>query len=273
MKLRKNESITNDFDRNYLICQHKIAKQHKWIQRFVNKIEISGLDNLKQLNNQHFIGFSNHKSHFDYVALGYIFLNYLHVNDFPRIVAGSNLDSRILSTIGLNFRKMGGFFVNREKIQRQNRKQKINYLEKIDSVFKDSLKQKENFWIFPEGGRAYSNEVMKKTKYGLIRSLAESEQDPLIITTAINYDKIIEEPYFSILNWAKINFRFLYYSIDGFAFASRPFLRKNRGNIYISFGKTKRLSEIVSSSNSKQRTRQLAKYLETDVISLHNEII
>ena len=270
-----NDGILGDFDYKYIASRLRRAREHRWIERFVNGMNAEGLNNLRALRGRHFVCFSNHRSHFDYVGLAYLFLQNLGVDDFPRIIAGKNLDSRILTAVGLDFSRMGAFFVDREKIKVLGRKEKRGYLEKVGGLAVDALHQGQNFVDFFEGGRNYFEEPASQVKTGFIRSVVEAVEDPfisidpLIICCAVDYDRIIEAGFFPVLEFAKKNFRFLYYATDAFAFLARLFLREGRGSMYVNFGEPRRLSKIISSNNIGSEVLQLRDYVREETIRLY----
>lgn len=272
------DEILGEFDYHYLLSQFQRAKEHKWIKRYVTNIEIKGLDNLILLKDKHFVIFSNHKSHFDYIGLGYLFLEHLYLHDFPRIIAGKNLDSRLLAFLGLDFRRIGAFFVDRERIGALRRDEKREYLKKVERLAVDALYQGWNFVDFFEGGRDYFGNPVARIKTGFMRNIVEAiynpfiDINPLVVCCALDYDKVIEAEFFPILKFAKKNARFLYYSADALAFLARPFLREGRGNMYVNFSQAKKLREIADSKFSGKRVLQLRDYVKEEITRLYGEI-
>lgn len=274
----ENDRILGDFDYPYLTSRLKRAEEHRWIGRYFNSIEVEGQDNLRALRSQQFICFSNHRSHFDYIGLAYLFLNNLRINDFPRVVAGKNLDSRILAATGLDFGRLGAFFVDREKIQSSERGERKKYLEKIKELTFDALHRGQNFVDFFEGGRNYFRESASQMKTGFMKNVIEAAEDltvqtnPLIVCCALDYDNVIEERFFPVLQFAKKHFRSLYYATDAFAFLARPFLREGRGNMYVNFGEPRRLSQIISSGTAGSKVLQLRDHVREETIRLYKKI-
>jgi len=271
----RNDEILGDFDYPYIASRLRRAREHRWIERFVNGINVEGLDNLRALRGNHFVCFSNHRSHFDYVGLGYVFLQNLRVEDFPRIIAGKNLDSRILAIAGLDFSRMGAFFVDREKIKILERQERADYLKSIERSVLSSLAARNNFFDFVEGGRNYFSPPLERFKTGFIEHFIEatSQQflgiDPLVLTCAVDYDRVIEEDFFPALEFCKENFRVGYYVTDAFAFLFRPFLREGRGSMYVNFGEPKRLSQIISSDSIGTKVLQLRDYVREETARLY----
>lgn len=270
-----NNRILEDFDYPYIASRLGRANEHKWIARFVSGIEIEGLDNLRALRENHFVCFSNHRSHFDYIGLGYVFLQNLRVEDFPRIIAGKNLDSRILAAVGLDFSRIGAFFIDRERIGASRKEEKREYLRRVSDLTVDALHQGQNFVDFFEGGRNYFGEPASHVKTGFMGSVVEAAEnpdrpiDPLIVCCAVDYDRVIEAGFFPVLEFAKRNFRFLYYATDAFAFLARPFLREGRGNMHVNFGEPKRLSRIISSDSVGNSVLQLRNYVKEETRRLY----
>jgi len=286
--MNEDESgILGDFDYQYISRQFRRAKEHKWIERYVDGIEVLGLENLKQLRGRQFVCFSNHKSHFDYIGLGYLFLENLPVDNFPRIIAGKNLDSRILALAGLDFSRMGAFFIDREEIAdlMKKRKRGVNFKEeierlrwKVDGLSVGSLQQGKSSVGFLEGGRNYSGRVLERVKPGLLNHVVQAHNDPfisvdpLVVPCAVDYDRVIEARFFPVLDFCKNHFRPGYYAADAAAFLVRPFLREGRGSMYVAFSEPRRLSEIVSGNLQTEQVLQLRDYLTGEIRRLHDKI-
>ncbi|MBM3233861.1 hypothetical protein FJZ19_02075 [Candidatus Pacearchaeota archaeon] len=264
--------ILGDFDYPYIASRFERARKHKWIERYVSGISVSGIENLRALKGRHFVCFSSHRSHFDYIGLAYLFLQQLEIGDFPRFIAGKNLDSRILALLGLDFSRVGAFFVDRERIASSPREKKRKYLDKVDRLTIDALHQGQNFVDFFEGGRNYGNSFRAKT--GFMRSLVDAANNmfiqinPHVICCGVDYDRVIEAEFFPFLNFAKRNFRALYYAADAAAFLYRPFSRTGRGSMHVSFSEPRRLSEIATSNLAGEQVLQLRDYVVQEVAGL-----
>ena len=260
-------------DHEYMLETHQRGINHKWHQRYFKSAELIGLENLASIGSSQFFGFSNHVSMWDYLEFGNRFIENLPIENFPRIIAGSNLDSRILSLLHLNFRRTGAFFVDRTKIKKLEKEERKKYLEKVDSRAKRCLTKGDSFWDFIEGGRNRTENVLEVTKSGIVKSLIKSGINPLILTAAISYDHVPEHEFYPIIDWAKgrKGFNWLYYTADAAAFLSAPFNRKNRKNVYVNFGKPVRLHDIASGTPSQRRS-QLINYTKEEIKRLYDEI-
>lgn len=272
------EEIVGIFDYPYMESRLKRVAEHNWMGRFVDSVEVKNLENLLNVKGRQFISFSNHKSHFDYLALGFLFLQHLGVREFPRFATGTNLDSPILKLMGLNFRRTGAFFIDREKLRKlreRSRDKFAEFGEIIERYFIQSLREKHSAGVFVEGGRNFFGEPMDKVQTGLVGCVPKAGVDIFILNNAIYYDQVIEEKYAVMLDCSKKTTltRGVYYASDLAAFASRFFFREGRGNMYINFGEPKRLYDIVDSSASVGRQKiQLVKYIKTEIPKLYSEI-
>ncbi|MGC9309396.1 MAG: 1-acyl-sn-glycerol-3-phosphate acyltransferase [Candidatus Nanoarchaeia archaeon] len=269
-----NRKITQPLDVNYLTEQYEKWRKRAKIYNYVDDINLTGIDNLRELEGQQFMHFSNHLSHFDYMLLGWLFLENLPVDEFPKFLAGKNLDSRILAGFGLDFRKMGAFFIDREGLTGKQAKRR-QLARDIRVQLTTSIREGNSFIDFLEGTRS-RNGLLTDVKTGFLSSLIRAHQsprkqeyikkrvDPFILVSAINYDSVIEESYFPVIDFAKKRklTRPLYYATDLFAFLMQRF-NHHKGDAYISFSQPRRLSKILEGSKKPRNT--LLDYITSEI--------
>ncbi len=267
MSILEKYKIPHCFDKEYFDGTIERAKRKKTINRFVDEIVIEGLDNAPNLekianNDGRILYASNHKSHIDYLVLGYVIAtNKLPI---PRFAAGENLLCWPVNKI-INFRKMGAFSIDRQK--NGNRE----YLKELYKYIGSLVKNKENMLFFPEGGRNYNNPEIsikrlpleisgsetpnktqrvsddyRKPQTGLIRAVMDAADKNNIKVYVepinINYDIVAENGIFSSLK--KVKFKGVwYYLLDAYALTKRYF-SKEKGKIYIKFGSPIEIKEL-----------------------------
>ena len=256
----------------------KRAEKNKWLKRYFNGIYLIGRENIASIKNEQFIAFSNHLSHWDYIQLGYLFVRELPLERFPTIIAGKNLDRKLLQLIGLDFKSMGALFVDREKINSERKEKKKPYLNELSQKIAFTINQGENLLDFPEGGRNYSSKSVGPFKNGTLREILESKKDLYILNMAVDYDFRIEEDYFKLLKKTKSHkvLRPMYYLLDAIAFIIEPTrmrIKNQRGNSYISIQKPKKLYEIINSSDNFNKAREKLKtYITEGVTEAYQKI-
>lgn len=247
-------------------------RRHETVFNFVDEIDVSGEEHFPELIGKQAAYFFNHKSHFDYALLAYLF--WKNNLPYPRFVAGKNLDSwfmrRFFNLCRIDLEMLGAFFVDRSKMSLRvnNAKDVVKYGRKVQEDFKWLLNRGESFLVFPEGGRNYSNNLFGQIKLGGINWVFETqEKNPelMIVPGTVNYDKVIEQDFFSRLEKAKNKGTFLgnmeYYFWDIFAFASRYF-EKEKGTAYFNFGKPVMLKEFKTS-------RELSDFIQEELKELY----
>ncbi len=241
MSILEKYKIPHCFDKEYFNNVINRAKRKKTINKFVEDIVIGGLDNnlnLEKITNKggRILYASNHKSHLDYIILGYVIaMNNLPI---PRFAAGENLLCWPLNKI-IDFRKMGAFSIDRKK------NGNIEYLRELYKYIGNLIENKENILFFPEGGRNY-NEGYRKPQTGLIRAVMNAVDKNNIKVYVepihIKYDIVAEDEIFSSLKKVKFKSIF-YYLLDSYALTKRYF-GKEKGKIYIKFGSPAEIKEL-----------------------------
>lgn len=175
---------------------------------------------------------SNHKSHADYLLLGYV----LYKNDLQpvRYIAGMNLDVPVL---GSYFKKMGAVFVKRGGSH--------DSIRKYRDTLEDLCNNKEDLLIFPEGGRSYDGGIRQlksgslNTILGMQKELKKKDINIYFVPIGITYDFVPEEGIFPTLSFlSKHNLRFfnLFFDMASFVNYIHQGKENKKGNVYIRFG-------------------------------------
>ena len=274
MFLMDDNVIVGKLDREYMLGVYRRGTGNKWGERYVSEVDVQGVENLALVGNQQFVGFGNHQSHLDYMLLGRIFLENLPIDNFPKIVAGKNLDSRILSAFGLNFRRTNVLFVDREKIARLGREERQAYLKRLGRKEVQCLNRGDSLFDFIEGGRNRTQNILDSVKSGVITPLIKSKVDPLIINVAVKWGHAPETEFYPIIDWAKgkKGFRWMYYAADAAAIVLAPFFRANRKPVHFLFGEPRKLSEIAPYESEGKRRNALIDYVREDILSLYKKL-
>ncbi len=270
MSVRKSDIIGRR-DREYIATRLQMLERAKYLERLTDGISLGGLEHFDDIKDEQFIVCSNHRSQLDPICLSYLFLKHLGPEQFPRFVAGKNLDSKFLGLFGLDFRRAGAFFVDRELIA-ESREEAIPYLQFVDVLLKKCLRRGQNFAVFPEGGRVYFGEPMQDVKNGFARAILGSGANPLVVPMAIDYDKVVEQRYFKILKWSKTRFRRLYYATDLTAFGLRYIFPGEKGRVYVNVGKPSRLSEIIGDKSAVPPRKAFGEFVQREVLELYKDI-
>ncbi|MGM0462535.1 MAG: 1-acyl-sn-glycerol-3-phosphate acyltransferase [Fibrobacterota bacterium] len=168
---------------------------NKYVRRVFSKVELTeeDLDRLFSIDNEGVTIVCTHRSHSDYLVTGLEFITRGYQN--LRFAAGDNLTG--LPFIGILFRKVGSFSVQRSKVTSRQ------YLFKLADFVKRLLFRGQNVLIYPEGGRSYTGHMLE-IKSGLIGSTvmaqkANPQKDYYIIPMACSYSIVPEAKMFSWL--------------------------------------------------------------------------
>ena len=270
----------DEFSEAYAKDTFEFYKKINLKKKYFTDTKVRGLE--KIANDKQKIYLPNHLSHWDYVATWHLFME----NDLkmPRIAAGKNLNfPKFLEKYGLNFRKQGAFFVDRDSLKEGSHDFRRDYNSALRETFNDLLDNGNDLMIFTEGGRNYEGEVMpdeSKIKKFTYKSLMNGDlRDLEVVPVAIGYDKRIEEKAFSFLSKANgrgnILKKYLYYGSDLAAFAAWPLARQLGFNkdvtCYINFGEPINLKEFEEIPEGR-RWSALRKQVVEDVRRLYSEI-
>ena len=147
----------------------------------------SAFSTLKRINAQgSLIIVSSHKSHFDYLLIGYLaFVNQMAV---PYMAAGRNLS---FWPVGTLLRKAGAFFL------RRTFKGLGLYTHVFAAYVKTLVKEKVNINFYIEGGRSRTGKFMPP-RVGMLAFLLQAieegaVEDLMFVPTLIGYDQVPEE--------------------------------------------------------------------------------
>ena len=200
----------------------------KWLfARVFDGIDIrkSDFTVLKDKNQQGaLIYVSSHKSHFDYLLIGY--LSFINQMAIPYMAAGKNLSFWPLGPV---LRNAGAFFI------RRSFKGMSLYPHVFAGYLKVLLKEKININFYIEGGRSRTGKLMPP-RVGmlafLLQTLEEEEIDDLLfVPTFIGYDQIPEEDsYLRELSGREKQKESLFSMIR-----AREVLKKRFGKVYVRF--------------------------------------
>ncbi len=202
----------------------------KWLfARVFDGIDIRKADFtvLKEKNRQgSLIYVSSHKSHFDYLLIGY--LSFINQMAIPYMAAGKNLS---FWPVGPILRNAGAFFI------RRSFKGTSLYPHVFAGYLKVLLKEKININFYIEGGRSRTGKLMPP-RVGmlafLLQALEEGDVDDLLfVPTFIGYDQIPEEnSYLRELSGREKQKESVFSVIR-----AREVLKKRFGKVYVRFHK------------------------------------
>lgn len=152
-----------------------------------SKIQVNGIDQLRQvIKDSPTVIVPSHRSHFDYLLIGWIFL---HADlPLPYVAAGSNLN---FFPVGRILKSAGAFFIRRKShgdlIYKTVLNLYLNYLIKVGHVI--------TFYI--EGGRSRSGSMLNPKlgilKYIVKNWLEQGRRDISFVPISISYEKVAEE--------------------------------------------------------------------------------
>lgn len=187
----------------YLEAQKKfreIAATMKWgavrvlyyalrpvVNRVFSKIEVQGIEELRRtVAEKPTIVLPSHKSHFDYILVGWVFFHYNL--PLPYVAAGANMN---FFPVGAFFKAAGGFFIRR-RIEG-------DYLYRIvlDNYLGHLVKKGHVVAFYIEGGRSRSG-IARSPKLGLLKYVVQNwtegkREDIALVPLGITYERIAEE--------------------------------------------------------------------------------
>jgi glycerol-3-phosphate O-acyltransferase len=150
-------------------------------------IKTSEFNSLKKANqNGSLIYVSSHKSHFDYLLIGY--LSFINQMSIPYMAAGKNL---AFWPVGTVLRTCAAFFI------RRTFKGLSLYTHVFAAYLKVLVKEKVNINFYIEGGRSRTGKLMQP-RTGMLSFLLQTVdegavQDLLFVPSYIGYDLVPEE--------------------------------------------------------------------------------
>ncbi len=177
----------------------------------------------------------NHRSHFDYLYLSYVFYHNRMV--CPHIAAGQNLN---FWPVGPIFRNSGAFF-----LRRSFRKMERLYHVVFETYIKWLLGEEYPVEFFLEGGRSRTG-LIRRPMLGILSMvvkmyLAGGCRKLLFVPVAFDYDRIFEEKM--VVNEG-LGGRKKKESAGG-ALKMLRHIRSRRGLIHISFGEPLSMSDLL----------------------------
>lgn len=203
--------------------------------RIYDGIELNHLDRLHDVAKDKVIIYTPcHRSHFDYLLLGYI--GYVEGLHLPYIAAGINLNMPIVGPI---LRRGGAFFLRRSF--RGNRL----YAAVFDAYLRQILMRGHSIEYFVEGGRSRTGRLLEP-KGGMlamtVRSYIKDPKRPLVFMPIyFGYEKLIEGGSFiNELGGGEKKSESLFGLLR-----SIKALRENFGSVYVNFGEPIDLEPIL----------------------------
>lgn len=187
---------------------------------------------------------SSHKSHFDYLLLGWLtFVNQMAI---PYMAAGKNLS---FWPIGSILRRAGAFFL------RRSFKGMNLYPQVFAAYVKVLVSQKANINFYIEGGRSRTGKFLPP-RLGMLNFLVQStrestEEELFFVPTFIGYDQVPEENAYLRELAGREKRQESFWSF----LQSRKILRRSFGKVYIRFGEPTSLKDFEQLRT--QRVRQL----------------
>jgi 1-acyl-sn-glycerol-3-phosphate acyltransferase len=248
-----HKKIMHKWDPKFYSSLIRLANFSNFSNLFFDNLNISGIENIRMIEDKQKVYVSNHVSLADFLVQGYVFGN--ENLPMPRIIAGENL---FHFPFGFIWKRCGAVAIDRNK---KNKTYLKSYLQTIDEIISDG----DDLLIYPEGGRSYSGEILNQLKMGTLKHILNNKKEILAVPVFVNYDKRIEEGSLDLLHFYKSrrdiylnkqtefclkhkNFRAfynsfltkiydgLYFGTDVIAYFNRIFDYK-KGNAYLSFGK------------------------------------
>ncbi len=151
------------------------------------KVNVNGIEELKEaINKAPTVIVPSHRSHFDYLLIGWIF--YHAKLPMPYVAAGANLN---FFPVGRFIKSAGGFFIRR--------KTGADYLYKLvlTSYLKYLVKVGHVIAFYIEGGRSRSGSMLNP-KLGILKYIVATWQsgqreDIYFVPVSIAYEKVAEE--------------------------------------------------------------------------------
>jgi glycerol-3-phosphate O-acyltransferase len=208
----------------------------RWLwNRIYDGIELNHIDRLHDVaRDKEVVYVPCHRSHFDYLLLGYIVYEQgLHL---PHIAAGINLNMPIVGPI---LRRGGAFFL------RRSFKGNRLYAAVFDAYLHQILVKGHSIEYFVEGGRSRTGRLLSP-KGGMlvmtINSFIKSPQRPIVfVPIYFGYEKLIEgDSFISEMGGAKKKKESL-----GGLIRSVKSLREQFGNVYVNIAEPIELTPVL----------------------------
>ncbi len=251
----------------------KIGKDldRKYLEKFVQDVQILGLENLKKLKGKQIFYLPNHLSLFDFIVIPKI------LNDFnlkhPAIIAGSNLNRWPFNKIIQE--ETGAIFIDR-KIMKKKRisEKKRKEILKLNSKLEEVVSEKHNLINFVESGRSYSGKIMERGDSGILkRYLINSkkyEKKTYGCNIAIKYEPFpIESSCLHLASFFKNKIETIYFFVDVYSFIKNYFLKaEKKPLVKVNFGEPYSLEKFIK----KRNPGEFLEFIKKDVKKLYREI-
>lgn len=209
----------------------------RWLwNRIYDGVEIAHMERLHDVaKDRELIYVPCHRSHIDYLLLGYV--TYMDGLQLPHVAAGINLN---LPIVGGILRRGGAFFL------RRSFKGNRLYATVFDAYINQVLVKGYSMEYFIEGGRSRTGRLLSP-KAGMlvmtVNSFLKSQQRPLVfVPVYFGYEKLIEgDSFISELGGAAKKKE----SIGGLI-SSIKSLRDHFGKVYVNIGEPVELEPILN---------------------------
>ncbi len=219
----------------------------KWLwHRIYDGIELNHIERLHEVaRDKEIVYVPCHRSHFDYLLLGYIVYEQgLHL---PHIAAGINLN---LPVVGGILRRGGAFFL------RRSFKGNRLYAAVFDAYLHQILVKGHSIEYFVEGGRSRTGRLLSP-KGGMlvmtINSYIKNPQRPVVfVPIYFGYEKLIEgDSFISELGGAEKQKESL-----GGLISSVKSLREHFGNVYVNIAEPIELEAVLDRNHPGWREHE-----------------
>ena len=225
-----------------------VEKFLKWLwHRIYDGIELNHVERLHEVaKDKEVVYVPCHRSHFDYLLLGYIVYEQgLHT---PHIAAGINLNMPIVGPI---LRRGGAFFL------RRSFKGNRLYAAVFDAYLNEILVRGHSIEYFVEGGRSRTGRLLAPKGGMLVMTLNSYVRDPkrpiVFVPVYFGYEKLIEGGSFiSELGGAAKKKESLFGLLR-----SVKSLRENFGKVYVNFAEPIELEPLLNRMQPEWRETEI----------------
>ncbi|MEM8816683.1 MAG: glycerol-3-phosphate 1-O-acyltransferase PlsB [Pseudomonadota bacterium] len=221
-----------------------IEKLLRWVwNQIYDGIELSHVEQLHEVaKGNEIVYVPCHRSHFDYLLLGYIvYEEGLHI---PHVAAGINLNMPIVGSI---LRRGGAFFL------RRSFKGNRLYAAVFDAYLHLVIKRGHSMEYFIEGGRSRTGRLLTPKGGMLVMTVHSFVKDPrrpiVFVPVYFGYERLIEgDSFISELGGAKKQKE----SVFGLIRSVRA-LRENFGKVYVNFARPIELAPMLDELHPEWR--------------------
>jgi len=269
---------TGKYDPEFAQKKLKTVERIKFDKIYFKNFIVNGKDNLHKNEDRQRIYIANHLSHMDYCLAWLEF--HRQGTRMPMIPAGSNLNQPFLKKIGLDFGRLGAYFIDRDLIQSDG-KESTEHKKEAIHMTREIIEKGQDLLVFPEGGRSYNGELFEKYNTGALRSALHKQKNLNIVPIAFAYDHRVEEKFLKTMkkgNRETLLGKILYYGADAFAyFINRPIAKAigcNVGNAYMNIGEPRPLSDITGflDLTKGRKIEAIKKFSIEEISRLYDEI-